>query len=82
MREEERRKTLGKADYREKNMCIFCKSWLGAPADTNFATGKSKFSNAKGLCRNDGKCTLQTNYAGIMKRTFCIYKADWPFDRK
>jgi len=55
VREEERRKTLGKADYREKNMCIFCKSWLGAPADTNFATGKSKFSNAKGLCRNDGE---------------------------
>lgn len=48
-------KTLAKVDYREKNMCIFCKAWLGEPADTNFATGKSKFPNAKGMCRSDGE---------------------------
>lgn len=48
-------KILGKADCRKKNMCIFCKAWMGEPADTNFATGMSKFSNAKGMCKNDGE---------------------------
>lgn len=47
--------TLGKANHREMNMCIFCKAWLGEPADTNYATGTSKFSNAKGMCSNDGE---------------------------
>lgn len=46
---------LGKADCRKKNMCIFCKAWMGEPADTNFATGMSKFSNARGMCKNDGE---------------------------
>lgn len=46
---------MGKADCRKKNMCIFCKAWMGNPADTNFATGMSKFPNAKGMCRNDGE---------------------------
>ncbi len=36
-------------------MCIFCKEWMGELADTNFATGMSKFSNARGMCKNDGE---------------------------
>ncbi len=36
-------------------MCIFCKAWMGEPADTNFATGMSKFSSARGMCKNDGE---------------------------
>ncbi len=48
-------RTMGKADCRKKNMCIFCEAWLGEPADTNFATGMSRFSNAKGFCKNDGE---------------------------
>lgn len=46
---------LGKADHRKKNICVFCKAWQGEPADVNFVTGMSKFSNAKGICKNDGK---------------------------
>lgn len=46
---------MGKADYRNKNMCIFCTAWLGESADTNYATGMSRFSNTKGMCKNDGE---------------------------
>ncbi|MCM1305633.1 MAG: hypothetical protein NC306_16260 [Butyrivibrio sp.] len=46
---------MGRADCRKKNLCVFCKAWLGEPADINFATGMSKFSNARGMCRKDGK---------------------------
>lgn len=46
---------MGKANCRDKNICIFCKMWLGTPPDTNYATGMSKFSNAKGMCKNDGE---------------------------
>ncbi len=46
---------MGRANCRNKNMCIFCKAWLGEAADTNFATGMSKYSNAKGMCRQDGE---------------------------
>ncbi len=28
---------------------------MGEPADTNFATGMSKFSSARGMCKNDGE---------------------------
>lgn len=46
---------MNKADHRKKNLCVFCKAWLGEPADANFVTGISRFSSAKGLCGNDGK---------------------------
>lgn len=46
---------MGKANCRKKNICIFCKAWMGEPADTNFATGMSEFSKARGMCKNDGE---------------------------
>lgn len=51
----ERGKKMGRADCRKKNLCVFCRAWLGEPADTNYATGMSRFSNAKGMCRKDGE---------------------------
>lgn len=46
---------MGKANCRKKNMCIFCKKWLGNAPDTNYVTGMSKYSNAKGMCQEDGE---------------------------
>jgi len=48
-------KILYRANCRRKNLCIFCKKWLGDAPDTNYATGEAKFSDAPGMCKEDGK---------------------------
>ncbi len=46
---------MGKANCRDTKICIFCNMWMGTPPDTNYATGMSKFTNKRGMCKNDGE---------------------------
>ncbi len=44
---------MAKVNCRHRNICVFCKNWLGPKPETDFLTGDSKIKIERGLCSLD-----------------------------